>query len=224
MAVAFQTKSETVASTANASVTEPSGTTTNDFLLGLFVIENNATAFTAPASWTQLFTGSSTGSGAGSFGYWLGWIVRGGSAPSYAFTHAAIYREWHVLRFNGNDAASPIDSSANVASSTLNPYNPDPPSTTAVDSAALAVAGGVGWAGSSAGWAHAVYTMRTRNTAGDDAMMATRQLAASGAENPAAFSGATAGSVPGWAFTLTIKPAGAGGAVTVKQLAALGVG
>lgn len=223
MAIAFGSESHvTPGVVANATPLEPSGAVVGDFFLGLALTESAAPSLTRPTGWTVI--PSASGLAAGAFRYDLSWIVRGASAPALTWTCAAVYREAFVLRLTGVDTTNPIDSSAVSTIGTLN--NPDPPSTTAVDAAAFAVAVAIGWNGSATAWAHAVYTIRSNNAAGNDGIMATRQLSASGAENPAAFTGSGGVSGATWGCTVTLLPAGGGPPppTTQQNLTLKGVG
>lgn len=226
MAAAYRSAASSVASTANASVTEPAGAVSGDVFYGLLVVDTRTSVCTLPTGWSSLNTGQSPSAGSSGFIYNLGRIVRTGSAPSFTCTNPARYREWHVICVSGADTTTPEDASSYLTAATVNPYNPNPPSATAVGSDDLGIAAGVGWQGSASAWtAPAGYTVRSDNTAGNDGILATKALSASGAEDPAAFSGANTGSADGWAGTVLVKSAGGGGGAATQQfLTLLGVG
>jgi hypothetical protein len=211
MAVAFRAASTAAYGpfSGGFTVTEPAGTVQDDVMLMLVV--QNATAGSAPTpptGWTSLFSGLTAAGGAAHFYFFIAYIVRGAAAPNLNVNTSATsaYAECNVLTYSGCDTTTPIDASANGAP--VNAANPDPPSVTAVSSAAMAVCFGTQWNGSTASWTPpAGYTRRSRNTAGDDSVAADKLLSASGAENPAAWSGGS-GTNDCWAATLTLAPAG----------------
>jgi hypothetical protein len=213
MAVTFRSKSPVFNTNGTSpTATEPAGAASGDALLALYATASGASP-TLPAGWTTLY-GPTT---QGGVVFRVGYLIRGGSAPSYAFTHTgSVYRELHVLCFQGA-AAITLDSqsSAGATGSTVS-HNPDPPATTAVASSSLAVAGGINWGGSVSGWSGgAGYTVRSDNTAGNDCVIVDKSLAAPGSENPAAFSGAiSGGGAQDWwdGFTVTFTDAGGGAA------------
>lgn len=208
MAVAFRTESHSITTGSTpADPGEPAGTIAGDILVALFVVATAGTP-SFPAGWTSLYSVTS----ATKFKAIVGYIVRGSSAASTAFTYTggSLYREIYILSISGA-AASPIDSqSASGTLSTIQGHNPDAPSTTASKSSCLAISGGIEWGGSGGGgWtASAGYTLQSNNAAGNDAFMQTKVLVSAGAENPAAVTG-VAGSFSSdyWdGFTITIGP------------------
>lgn len=185
--------------------TEPSGTVQNDVMVALVECDGNGRSITAPSGWTQLFTGT----GGTSFSYWLGYIVRGASAPALTWTWSptgSTWRELVIATFSGVDTASPIDASAQASVTTT--ASPNPPAVTAGDAAALAIAVCNLWAGSGAGgWTPpSGYTIRNNNAAGHETGMATKQLSATGSEDPGTFTNG-ASSDTAWAATVTLTPA-----------------
>lgn len=206
--------------TANgATLAEPAGTSSGDLLVALALSGVVTTSLGAPAGWTTINSGNSTNT---HFRYIASWVARGGSAPSLTWTMSTSdYREVYIIAVTGA-TTSALDATGTEAKVGNVNAGPNPPAVTAVDSAALAVALGIQWSGCATAWAHAAYTIRSNNAAGNDGVVAFRQLSASGSEDPAAFTGQN-GAEDWWAQTITIAPA-AGGGTTVKQLAALGVG
>jgi hypothetical protein len=209
LAVAFRAAS-TAGYTAGASTltgTEPAGTVATDVLVAQLIVQSTSGSTpTPPTGWTTLLSGLTAAGGASHFYYNVAWILRGGSAPSLAWTTGStgVYRELNVLGFSGCDQTTPIDASQDGAP--VNAANPDPPSVTAVNAACMAACFGAQWSGSTTSWtAPAGYTRRSRNTAGDDSAIATKLLSASGAENPAAWSGG-AGTNDCWSATITLAP------------------
>lgn len=218
MAVAYQTKFESFNADTTSPVTgtEPTGTAQNDFLFALFAVGAAATAVALPALWTPLRGPALVGS---AFRYVVGYIVRGAAAPSLDFTWAGasgIYNELQVLRFSGNDTVSPIEAtSAGAVSGTGATTNP--PAATAVNVGGMAVAWAIQWQGlGSAGGAPAGYTMRSRASLGDDSIIATKAIAATGAEDPAAM-GTWGASNSFVTDTFIIAPAGGVAATRPRQ-------
>jgi hypothetical protein len=167
---------------------------------------------TPPTGWTTINSGSSTN---GHFNYFLQYIVRGASAPSLTTTYTGNQvREWFIVCYSGVNA-TPIDSQGTEAKVGASASAPDPPATVAVGSSALAFACGIGWNGApAAGWgAMSGYTKRegapsTEGTLGFNVLGgAEKQLAASGSENPAAFTGTPLVTDDTWGQTITLLPA-----------------
>lgn len=215
MAIAHGSASFATGSADNPVGTEPASTVSGNLLIAVVVHENSANAITEPAGWSTLFTGGSPSAGAAGFRYWIGWIIRGGSAPALTWTSTgAVYYEVIIERLTGSFDAGSIDASANGTLAGSGSSSMDPPSATATGTADMAVAAAIHWAGAGAGGygAPAGYTVRSRNTAGDDAVFATKLLSASGAENPAAITNAAGSGADYWnGATLLIKEASGGG-------------
>jgi len=206
MAIAFRNETHSIATGTQPTGTEPTGTVQGDVLVALFELEGS-TAFIPPAGWTTIFSGTSASS---QFGYYLGYIVRGVSAPNLTWTYTGtIYRELYILGFSGCDTSNPIDASAQTTSASGVAINPDPPPVVAVSSAAMALAIGDNWTGSNpGGWtAPTGYTIVTNNATGNDAAIATKLLSASGTENPTAFGNVgSSGTTDYWSATVTLSP------------------
>jgi len=183
VAVTFRSKTSTQrTATGNETVTEPAGATSGDALIAL-VVADAATTIGIPAGWHSLYTGTT-----GSADFSVSWIERGGSAPSltWTFTGTNIYREVQILCLQGS-AAITLDSQSASGGTGTSDHNPDPPSTTAVASTSLAVAGAVNFASFFSYTASTGYTIRTDTTSNlYDGVMETKSLSASGAENPSA--------------------------------------
>jgi len=220
VAIAFRSESHiTPGSGTSPTVAEPSGATSGDFLLALFVVDSPGGTPGLPSGWTSLNSGASSNT---HFRYEFGYIVRGGSAPSYTFTHTGTtYRELYVVCYSGVDA-TPIDSQGTEVKTSQTSEKPDPPSTTAVDSAAMAIAAHLMWGGApaSGGWtAPTNYTLRSGNIGGCAGAIADRQLAAAGAENPGQFGGTPQAGDDGWAQTITLEPSSGSPASTSPVVA-----
>lgn len=113
MAWALRSKSGvTSAASGNLTLTEPTGAAQNDLLVA-FIGYRDSAAFTLPAGWSLVATQQSTGdldatSGIGS-GV-MAYIVRGASAPDYAFTRTlGDIAQGYVLCFTGNATAGVYD-------------------------------------------------------------------------------------------------------------------
>lgn len=199
-------------SNSPVAATEPTGTVQNDVIFGQFIVEaTGVTAIALPSGWTSLRNGNNADF------YWRwGYIVRGASAPSLSFSWTGTtnrYREVFLVTVQGADTTNPIDASATaVATGTNNSANP--PSVDPVSADALAMVFMAHWSGSGAGgWTPPTgYTIRSNNTAGNDALIATKALASGSVEDPAAI---TAPGSANWvADTFAIAAAAAGSAPT----------
>lgn len=194
----------TLVSGTSPTLSEPASVRQSDFYLALAIVDNVSTVLTQPAGWTVLYSGASF---TPSFKYNVSYIVRGSAAPALGWTiTGTAYREVHIFAFRGVHTSQPIDSSVNGGNASVT-INPDPPSNTVINSDAMSVALGVSWAGSTSAWAHAAYTIRSVNTAGVDAIAASRLLTVPGAENPAAFTGGSGGGTDCWSATVALKQA-----------------
>lgn len=195
MAVTFRSKSAAVnTSGTSPTPTEPAGAVSGDYVVALYATDTNGGNPNLPAGWATLYGRTTVGS---AFQFIVGGIQRSGSAPSYAFTHTgSIYRELHVLCFQGAAAIALDSQSATGATGAATNHNPDASATTAVQSASLAVVLGINWGGSGAGgWgttSPAGYALQSDNSVGNDCCISTKSLAASGSENPGAFTGVVA--------------------------------
>lgn len=207
---AFRSASFFTTSTTGTTTTgtEPAGTVQNDVMVAALAVENAAT-ITLPTGWSVLYTASS----GTAFSYWLGYILRGASAPSFAWTHAnEAYRELHILSFSAVDTTTPVDASADGGAS-AGTAPPDPPAATPTGGLTddMAIAVGMHWSGSPAGgWvAPTGYTLRSDNTVGNDVAVATKQLTLSSAEDPAAFTvGTTLVTNQLWSATVLLRNSG----------------
>lgn len=213
-AVTFRSKSEVVGNGTSPTPTEPSGAASGD-ALAAFYLTTNTGAPTFPAGWTSVYNGSSTTSA-----WRVGYIIRGGSAPSYAFTHTGnIYREIHVACLQGA-AAITFDASSTTGSVvTSTTALPDPTAVSPVAATSMSICGGFnfGFGGSQTWVAPAGYAIRTLNTGGIDAVMATKSLASNASEDPAIFtsSGIVGAADNLWnGFVMTFTDAAGGGATT----------
>lgn len=229
-AVTFRSKNQVIGSGTSPTVTEPASCASGDALIALALTPDTGNP-AKPAGWTDLYSGT-LGSGAVGVDWLVSYIIRGSSAPSLTWTiTGSVYREVHVLCLTGA-AALVLDSQSSTGgtyTATLNTTDPDPPSTTAVASSSMAVAGALHWAGSSAAWtASTGYTIRTQNTGGtnEDGVMETKSVSASGAENPSAILGTGTVNSSAWhGFTVTFaEDSGGGGAAATPRHSLLGVG
>jgi hypothetical protein len=208
MAVTFRALSTGVNTTAtgNSTDTEPAGAVSGDVLIAM-VVADAATTIGKPAGWTQLYTGTQ-----GGMDFEVDYIVRGGSAPSltWTFSGSSIYREIQILALKSDTTSVVLDSQSSSGGTGNASHNPDPPATTAVASASLSVTGGASFNYTGNWAAQSGYTIRTHNTGSAyDGAMCTKSLAASGSENPAAFTGLTATGDYWDGFTVTFTDAGA---------------
>lgn len=202
MAIAFRSKSETVGTATDVTVVEPLNAAQNDILFAVVAVAAGGASLVAPVTWTELYSAP-----ASDFRFWIGWIRRGASAPSLTWTTGvSAYREAHVLCYSGVDqTGSPIDNANMNVNKVPSSANPDPPPVYAVDANAVALAIIIHWFGSSGAWGGpAGYTIRTRNTGGDDVSVAEKVLSAAGTEDPAAVTG-VGGSATSMAATVTLR-------------------
>lgn len=183
---------------------EPSSAVSGDFIFGLFLAGGGGvTTCGVPSGWTAQKSGSTA-----NFVWILGWIIRGASAPSYAFTHdgtASTYRELYTWRADGTHATAPVDVESTVGTGTSVAAN-SPSLAGKIDTLAITVA--VHWSGQGAGGATVPtgYTRISRTTSGDDGWAAVKTLTTTATEDPAAW-GNVASST--WiAYTFTVKAPG----------------
>jgi len=209
MAFAFKATSTVTGTALNATGTEPTGTAQNDIMVA-FIICGQLGVLGAPVGWTVLRSGQTGTSENDDHQYMIAYIVRGASAPSLVFTTGTSQpRELYICTFSGENTSTPIDAEGTPAVTPATPTpatNPDPPSVTPVDAAALAICVGSSWFGSAAGgWGTPTgYTIRSRNVAGDSGVMASKQLSGTAPDNPSAFTNG-AGASSNFAHTFTLK-------------------
>lgn len=220
MAIAFRSASVNALVGTDNTPAEPTGAAENDIFVAIMV---GAAALTLglPSGWSSLYAGSGS-----VMEFLVGWIRRGASAPSLTFTTVGSnYSEVRIAAFSGClTSGSVIDSqSASGGTGTATPGYPDPPSTTAVGSACMAVCGGGRWNdfGTSI-TAPTGYTAVVNNN--DAQALAYKLLSGSGAEDPSAFGGSKAdASGDTWhGFTITLSPV-ASGVVSPTSFMLLGV-
>jgi hypothetical protein len=222
-AVTFRSKSAVVNTNGTSpTITEPAGCASGDAVLAIYLTDVGGNP-ALPAGWTSLYNGSAT-----TFQYRVGYTLRGGSAPSYAFTHTGnIYRELHVMCFTGS-ATLALDSQSSSGATSNSSSDFDPPATTPVQTTSLAIAGGADWSGSTTAWTQpAGYALISDNSAGNDAAIATKSLASTASEDPGVFTGRnnSGGASDKWAgFTITFTDASGGAAPSAPKLMLLGVG
>lgn len=220
MAVTFRSKSFAAATGTSPTVAEPAGAVSGDMLVAL-AIASSAAAVTLPAGWTKPTGFSGT---QGVFSWAMGYVARGGSAPSLTFTLSGGSQpyEIHILALKPGVNTVAFDSTSAAGSTGNSAHQPDPPVTTAVKTTTLAVAGGVQFGGSLAGgWTNSAgYVVRSDNTAGNDGFLEDKSLSASGTENPAAIANGATGLQDWWdGGTLTFTDE-AGGLTTAQEIPA----
>lgn len=180
---------------------EPAAKVNGDVFVAL-ALSAASGAITNPAGWTNLYNGTQTG-----VTWRVAWIQRGASAPNLTWgLTGSVYREVYIVCLHPTSPGTiTLDSQSAAGTSGTGSTNPDPPTTTAVASSSMAIAGGLNFFGSgTGGWTVSTgYTIRTANTNGDDGFLESKALAASGVENPSAV-GNVGGSGDFWhGFTLT---------------------
>lgn len=182
--VTFRSAATLVSGTGTSVTgTEPTSAASGDALVALYIVDKGFSP-ALPASWISLYTVAS----ASQFDVKVGYIIRGAGAPSYAFTHTGShFRELYLMALQGSGGPVTFDSQSSAGSTYTSNATPNPPSTTALASSSLAVAVWAHWHGSTGtGWALSTYTVRVgAGAGGPDAGMATKSLAAPGAEDPA---------------------------------------
>lgn len=207
MAVTFRTASFKTGTGTSQTATEPASAASGDMLVALCIA---GAVISQPTGWTQAFKDTQ-----GGVSWVVSYVSRGGSAPSLAWTWAgSVYYELHILCLQPGvntvtfDAVSTAGGKGNGSG-----HNPDPPAVVAVAASSLALAGGVNYGGSTTGGftASAGYVVRSDNTVGNDAVMETKSLSASGSENPAAITNIVSGLQDYWdGFAITFTDAVAG--------------
>src|SRR4029077_3577031 len=95
----------------------------------------------APAGWSvpSGYSGNS-----GGMDFMACYVLRGGSAPSMVFTFSgsSIYREIQIVTLQPATGTVGFDSASAIGTTGSSAHAPNPPSTTAVASASLAICGG----------------------------------------------------------------------------------
>lgn len=209
MAYTWRTSKEGVTGTTTTlTVVEPTGIASGDYEFVVIGTASAAQTVTTPSGWT-LVAHPTAGASTGVYVFSVTG-GRGGSAPGLNFTLSVntAGAEWHCLAVGGSNLT--IDASAFNAS-VASTGSPDPPSATAVQTTDEAIALVMNFAGNSASLTPpAGYTMRSVNTSGLDWGVASKDLAASGAENPAVFTGWVNTTSDNWAGTILLQAAGAG--------------
>lgn len=210
MAVTFRSKSAIVnTSGTSPTPTEPAGAVSGDYVVALYATNANTGNPTLPVGWATLVARTTVGS---AFQFIVGGIQRTGSAPSYAFLHTgSIYRELHVLCFQGSGTVSLDAQSASGSTGAAILHDPNPGSVTPAAATSLSVAMGINWGGSSSAWtAPSGYVIRSDNSAGNDCAIADKSLTGTSPEDPAAFTGEVAASQSYWdGLTITLTDVGA---------------
>lgn len=187
MAVTVRSKNEAIATGTSPTVGEPAGAASGDLLFA-FALCSTAGAVTSPAGWTDIAAFAGT---QGTVTWRVSYVQRGGSAPNLTWgLTGSVYYEIYIVCLQ---ATAPIvlDSQSAAGASAVQIPLPDPPSTTAVATASLALCGGLHFSiNASNTWtAPAGYAVQTANALGSDGLVCSKTLSASGAENPAIFTG-----------------------------------
>ena len=184
---------------SNLNLSEPVGAANGDYqIVQLACPHGTPGTIGGTTGWTLLRSGTGTN---GDFYVYV--QVRSG-APTLTWTATGSWTgtEWHYHSFAPpSNKTWSTDTSAQTAVTTGT--NPDAPSATASQTGDESVALGFNWAGGT--WtAPSTYSLRSVNTGGLDCSCASKTLTASGAENPAAFSGGS-GSNDLYAVTVLVK-------------------
>jgi hypothetical protein len=211
MAIAFRSVALTTGTAAGATVNEPASAASGDFILAVVLTGSSATSLTRPTGWSNLANGTSQES---FFDYDISYIVRGGSAPSLAWTWTnSVSYEIHLLAFTGVDA-TPIDAQSGVTSAFSGA--PDPPAVVAATSPTWAIAISLQASGATTVWtAPTNYTLRSDETHENTIAVASRALAATGSEDPGTFAGAFDTGTNYVAMSITLKEGAGGGGETI---------
>jgi hypothetical protein len=193
--ITFRSQSAVVGTGSGATPTEPSGATTDDVLIAIAACDSSVSSLGIPAGWTSLYSGSST---TPKFKYNICYIRRTSSAPSYAFTTggSSVYREVHVLCYSGVvNSGNPHEASSAGTKSSAISSTVTCDSVTTLNANAMVLAIAIPWAGSNPTYTapnSGGYTIRTRNTAGDDVCAAEKKRTTAGAESPGTIGGINA--------------------------------
>ncbi len=213
-AIAYRSESHVASITGMTSTpTEPSGAASGDVFVAC-VQESNLGTLSMPAGWTALYTGSTI---TGTQQYWVGYIVRGGSAPDLTWTFVnGAYRNIEISAFSGSTG---VEASA-AATSDQSATGPLPPAATATSANDWAIVCGVKDEFAPAWVAPTGYTIR--GASDQDAVQADKSLGASGTETPQAFTGTGINDITDrWASTVLLAPAAS---VSLASRSLLGVG
>lgn len=210
MAISFVAGSQiTEGAGADSTITgtEPTGTAQDDLVIASVYWEG-ANLSSAPSGWTTLWAGDHP---IAAYATWLGYIVRGASAPSYAWglSGTPSWEACAIGTFRGVDTTDPVHSfimrHSGAVSGTADPL---PVWTTVED--AWAIAGIYSLAGASgSNQAPTGYTFRAGAATGADSTIYSKAL--SGFPNRDDPSGISLqNSTQGWgAWSLALRPSGA---------------
>jgi hypothetical protein len=203
MAISFVSISSDAATGTSPSISEPSGTMAGDCIVALYLVDAASATLTIPTGWTSLFNGITAGS---LILYNFCYIVRGASAPSYSFTHTgSVYRELHVLSYNGTDPINPIDSVATFVRTTSTSFpQMIPPNILTVSNAAMVIEGAACWSGGTYNTPSTNYTIRT--PVSERGVIEDRLLATAGAETPSYISGVGTSTTDIILMTIALAP------------------
>lgn len=191
--------------------TEPTGSANDDIHLYFILVEDTHSNFSINASWTNIFT-----TDVGPFTFRVYWLRRSG-APSLGISWTTSrYYEWVLIATSGAVASgSPIDASAAGTPTTV--QDVDPPAVTLVTNETLVYAVGTNWSGYGTTAAPSGYTNRFSPGTSFDQVIASKAVASSGSENPAAF-GSALGSDSACGFTIAIGSVSAAGGVNAQPV------
>ena len=180
--------------------TEAGGLAQNDVITALFTCAGTQTP-SLPSGWTQLLSGT-VGTTA-DFKYVLGRVVRGASAPSYAFTMTgSAFRQVTLWAIRDQDR---VTFENDIESTVGAGLNPNPPLATGGEVGGIAVALGVNYSGANPWGLPAGFT-RLGNAGNSDIGAGYKAITVAGNEDPASFSGPASND---WvAITILHKPAG----------------
>lgn len=203
---AFGSLSQDFLTGTSFTATEPSGAADGNGFVLFVVIDDAHSGVNGPTGWTSV--GSSDLGPATTYIYS---VRRGSSAPSLDVSWTTSrYSEWLLMRVTGqragNDFVEAITFGTPAAGVDINP-----PSVTTLTADTLIVAGGQSAVGTVVNTAPTNYTLRSLGDGSFDYVVATREIAAIGAEDPGVFDCTQASSTV-CGFTLSIaSDAGGGG-------------
>jgi hypothetical protein len=210
MAIAIRAVSSPATGTPGSTTVtgiEPTGTVTGDVVWAHWVTDTAAgtQSISLPSGWTTV-AARTTGA---NFRVAFGYVVRGASAPSYAFTMTNLSSnyELYIWSLSGQDTAAVVDNAATPSEQGPSTTPADPPAATANSATDWALAVMADWSGSATGtqWgAPSGYTMLTEGPPVTAGAVAYKQLSATGSEDPPSFTGTTFGSDVKWTTTVTL--------------------
>lgn len=188
------------------TMTEPSGAADGNALVAVILIEDTISNLSIPG---MTIKGTATGADAGPFRCVHAVLRRAGSPTLTVSWTTSRYWEYSLHRISGIVSSGEFVE-AFVEGTPASGTEPNPPAATATTTETLVLISGFTWAGWGGGGAAAPtnYTLRY-GPATIDHGVATRALAAAGAEDPGAFTGA--GDDSYIACTMILASTGGGG-------------